>query len=709
MDNDSVVIDLEARDSGFTSVLDSGLTAAQDFADGVSESLSGIEVGDGPETEVTRLMDAIHALSGEIGGLNQTQQDATHTQDDATDSSEDLLDSLGKYSQILSGIKAGWDMVSNSINAAVGYFNQWIDAAAESELQETRLRAVHKATGDAVGYTADQLVHLSEELQKVTRFEAETAQQAQAVLLGFKNIRGDVFKDTVTSAADLAEALGMDLVGATRMLGRAMQEPGEGLMALRRAGVTFTDQEKEMIETMMNAGKVMEAQNAILDKIKSSFGGVAEAIGETHTGKWEKLNNRIGDIIESLGMALIPVMDAVIPHIEQLALAGENLVPVFESIVEWASNTKDGLMSYLKPVFEWLVEALIGTTAAIETMVVKWADVFANIGSTISHSIVKMYNVVEYYFTSVVADLLTWFADNWVDIFTDIMNAHNKILENIGRNTYDFMVYLGDVLSGKTMAPFKMTGLLDGFEATLSELPKIRERVEGEMEKNLREEMERSGGDVLADFEMRFKRNKEFLDGLFKDKNGKPIGMDAKPDLDFNVDDPKKEKEKKDKDKEGDRENRLEEIQALAKRIESSGVKSDAEKAAEKVAAAINGAAEDVIDAMGVNGAQDDSIGHKIAAEAKAVNMTLQEEVVEAVEGISDGIEEGLREVLGEFENRNREDFLSSIQAIVDMDNNAKQHAKQMHAATVEIKNSIAATADSTKKISESALPAYYQ
>jgi hypothetical protein len=90
-------------------------------------------------------------------------------------------------------------------------------------------------------------------------------------------------------------------------LGKALQDPVNGLTALRRAGVTFTDAEKEKIRVLVESNRTLEAQDAILTAIEGQVGGTAAAIASAT----DKMNARFESVAEELSLALLPAVDDI--------------------------------------------------------------------------------------------------------------------------------------------------------------------------------------------------------------------------------------------------------------------------------------------------------------------------------------------------------------------------------------------------------------
>jgi hypothetical protein len=182
------------------------------------------------------------------------------------------------------------------------------DAARVGRLTE----AVIRSTGGAAGVTADQVEELAGNLSEMAGVDDELVQAGANVLLTFTRVRNevgkgnDVFDRAAAAAVDMSAALGTDLQGSVIQLGKALNDPVQGLTALRRVGISFTEQQKEQIAAMQESGDLLGAQKIILGEVNREFGG-AGAAGATATAK---LDVAIRNLQESIGTALLPAVEA---------------------------------------------------------------------------------------------------------------------------------------------------------------------------------------------------------------------------------------------------------------------------------------------------------------------------------------------------------------------------------------------------------------
>ena len=85
-------------------------------------------------------------------------------------------------------------------------------------------------------------------------------------------------------------------------------------MHYRRSGIQFSDDQKAVIKSLTESGRLAEAQTLILDELNKQYGGSAKAAAEADGGI-QQLKNAIGDAKEEFGRYL---MEALKPTIQGL-------------------------------------------------------------------------------------------------------------------------------------------------------------------------------------------------------------------------------------------------------------------------------------------------------------------------------------------------------------------------------------------------------
>ena len=222
----------------------------------------------------------------------------------ASGKAESFASSLMGFAKKVAGIAA----VGAAFKAAGDFAMDSVKAAMEAEDIQAQLEAVIKSTGAAAGVTADQVNKLAAKFSKVTKFEDDAIVAGQNMLLTFTGIGKDVFPDVTEAMLDMSQAMGQDLKSTALQLGKALNNPAEGLTALTRVGVRFTEEQERMVKSMVAAGDIAGAQKIILKELATEFGGSAEAAGNTASGKIEIFKNTLGNLKETIGAAVLPIL-----------------------------------------------------------------------------------------------------------------------------------------------------------------------------------------------------------------------------------------------------------------------------------------------------------------------------------------------------------------------------------------------------------------
>jgi hypothetical protein len=249
---------------------------------------------------------------------------------DITGRDNGALGVLGNLGSIMTGIESAVNLVKGAFEAAYGAIAPFIESASDSEQAIARLEGVLRATGGAVGLTSDELQQLANNLQATTRYSDESIMSAEAILLTFRSIGEDVFPRALTAVADMSEIFG-GLDASAMQLGKALQDPVGMMGALSRAGITFSDTQKEMIKNFVETGDVAAAQNIILTEVENQVGGLAQVMGGTFAGQLDIAKNKLDEIRETIGGALLPVLSDLLTRLSDF-VARPEVVQFFDDL-----------------------------------------------------------------------------------------------------------------------------------------------------------------------------------------------------------------------------------------------------------------------------------------------------------------------------------------------------------------------------------------
>lgn len=229
------------------------------------------------------------------------------------DEASDVFRGVGN---VASGIfKVGLGVAAAGTAALAGATLFAIDAAMNEQNVQAQLAAVLESTGGKAGVTADMANGLANELSGLTAFSNEAILAGENMLLTFTNIGADVFPMATETMLDMSQAMGTDATQTAIQLGKALNDPITGISALSRVGVTFTEEQKEMIAAMVEAGDVAGAQTLILEELATEFGGSAEAAGQTFAGQLSIAKDAISDTAEAVGLGLLPGLTALLQDV----------------------------------------------------------------------------------------------------------------------------------------------------------------------------------------------------------------------------------------------------------------------------------------------------------------------------------------------------------------------------------------------------------
>lgn len=215
------------------------------------------------------------------------------------------LDRLAKSAQRLGTILTG----AFATGQVVNFIRRATEAWGIQEEAIAQVNAALETTGGTAGFTSKELQKIARSLQAVSKFgDEEILKDVTGNMLTFGNIVGPIFLRAQEASLDLSQTLRQDLKSSAIQLGKALNDPILGVTALSRVGITFTQQQRDQIRTLVESNKVMEAQSLILAEVEKFYGRAAEAAAETTRGRLTQAANVFSDAMESIGEAIAPVV-----------------------------------------------------------------------------------------------------------------------------------------------------------------------------------------------------------------------------------------------------------------------------------------------------------------------------------------------------------------------------------------------------------------
>jgi hypothetical protein len=224
-------------------------------------------------------------------------------------------------------------VLAGAVGAAAFKFVQAGEAAATADARILNIAESMGLFGEQTQMVADRLVDLAKKTALNTGVDQNAIKLTQAKLLTFKELAqtadtmGGAFDRATMAAVDMAAAGFGEAESNAVQLGKALNDPIKGITALTRSGITFTAQEKELIKTLVDSGKTLEAQDMILKAIETQVGGTAEATANAS----DKMAVGFKIVSEEIGLALLPLFEDLVMFLQT------SVIPRMQGFADWAS------------------------------------------------------------------------------------------------------------------------------------------------------------------------------------------------------------------------------------------------------------------------------------------------------------------------------------------------------------------------------------
>jgi len=299
-----------------------------------------------------------------------------------------------------------------------------VKAAIEDTAQQAELARTLQATTKA---TEAQVAAVEAYIAETEKAVAVSDAELRPAFANLVRATGDVTQaqELMTLALDVAAATGKDLETVTE----ALQEGFQGEVGpLKELDKSLTD----MIASGADADEVMS-------QLAKTFGGAAQESTETLEGRFKLMKIELDNAKEAIGMALLPVLEELLPILERVAgFIGENtdlIVTIGAVVATFAGaivalniamgiyNTVQAVTAALNAVLATSFTALwvatgIGIIVAIIAAIVVLQMKFNILG--------KAVNALKYAF-ELAWDAIKWVINKIIDGINKVINILNKI------------------------------------------------------------------------------------------------------------------------------------------------------------------------------------------------------------------------------------------------------------------------------------------
>lgn len=190
-------------------------------------------------------------------------------------------------------------------------------AAMEDQQEQAALAlTLQNVTGAGAAQTAQVEKQISAMSRASGVADTEYRKALENLVRGTKDV-GIAMKD-MNLVMDISTATGMDSASVAEALAKAYQGNFKALRSL-----------SPEMSTMIKEGASL---NEIMDVLGGTFGGATAKSAETAAGKMKILTNSLGETKESIGAALLPVLEAVLPVLNRFAAWAQDNPKAFLAI-----------------------------------------------------------------------------------------------------------------------------------------------------------------------------------------------------------------------------------------------------------------------------------------------------------------------------------------------------------------------------------------
>ena len=264
---------------------------------------------------------------------------------------------LGGHLADVAKIGAGFALGAG-VAAAPGYLMDAAKAAAEDEAASARLAQSIRNLGGDYDEISGKVDKAIADGQKLAFSDDEVRDSFQSLAAATGD--ADEALKRQRAAMDLARGANIPLATATKMLGKLN---GENVEVFKKLGITLGDTATEA---------------DALAAVQAKFGGQAEEFASSTAGQFEQAKLQMGELQESIGAALLPVMTVLAGVLSQtlvpaLQTFADEVVPKITTVGEGAVGALGAVEPILVPLGAAVAAAAAVILATMVPAALAWA------------------------------------------------------------------------------------------------------------------------------------------------------------------------------------------------------------------------------------------------------------------------------------------------------------------------------------------------
>jgi tape measure domain-containing protein len=275
------------------------------------------------------------------------------------------------------------------------------------------------------------------------------------------------------------------------------------------------------LKKMISDGKIglteMDAALAHLTDGNGIYAGALQNVAGTAGGMLGQMKNNTQQALGQLmgyGLNVFkPILAAGVMFTDKLKSAVIALEPVFVLTMGLVTGVMSSAWTAITEIATGAFSLIFGDSQVTFDSIIVWMAsmmgaatfIFANLGTianyawtTLKLGAVMAFNDIVYFFTDTIPAYLNWFSENWASVFLDAGTVIATVFSNIAKNIGSAMKAIWSYIKsgGTADLQFAFVPLLDGFKATVAELPNVPERALTQLEQKLTGELGSMGADL---------------------------------------------------------------------------------------------------------------------------------------------------------------------------------------------------------------------
>lgn len=350
--------------------------------------------------------------------------------------------------------------------AALAFGAASLKAAAEAEAVTRGLENAAKNAGvfgdsaASIDLATSALDKHSTQLAELTGIDDEIINQIKTGWLAVPSLAAmgvDGLNTLATVVADTAAGTGKDVQAIGLAFQRVAGDTESAFSKLTRAGIVFTDEQKNTFNSLLETNGEMAAQQYLVEQLGEKYKGAAAAAANP----FDRLNVIFENLKETIGAALLPAIEKIVPLVADFV---SKLVatPEFEAFLVALSDAFLQLVEALMPLLPTITEIILALMPPLIEIVKTLAPLVIDLVNAFLPLIPLFADMVEQLLPPLV-ELLS----NFVKIFTEnpqFMDSaiqgfkdFHEVIKPIAWVLQTIADFLGQIGNKKTV--------LDGLEA----------------------------------------------------------------------------------------------------------------------------------------------------------------------------------------------------------------------------------------------------